>query len=194
MRFVSLVAACACVSLAACGGWKSGQANSAQGNISKDSRPPATAKASEVTNAPASNGMIMLAVPLSKDRALAVMKARHDGMEAIGDATKAIHRAQAGPDLPTIRANAAKIVQLSQQASGWFPAGTGPDVAKTRAKPDIWQNSEDFASKLRNFQGAARAFKAAAAGSDAGAINAAFGQLGGTCKACHDKYRTEEQH
>jgi hypothetical protein len=40
------------LSLAACGGWKSGQANNAQANISKDSRPPATAKGSAVTNAP----------------------------------------------------------------------------------------------------------------------------------------------
>ena len=137
---------------------------------------------------------VALAAPLSKDRALQIMKARHDGMEAIGDATKAIHRAQAGPDLPTIRSNAAKIVQLSQQASGWFPAGTGPDVGKTRAKPDIWQNSQDFAAKLRNFQAAAHAFNSAASGSDSGAINAAFSQLGGTCKACHDTYRAEEKH
>ena len=137
---------------------------------------------------------VAVAAPLAKDRALQIMKARHDGMEAIGDATKAIHRAQSVPDLPTIRSNAARIVQLSQQASGWFPAGTGPDVGKTRAKPDIWQNPQDFAVKLRNFQTAARAFNTAASGSDAGAINAAFGQLGGTCKACHDTYRAEEKH
>jgi len=47
--------ALACLSLAACGGWKSGQANSAQGNISKDSRPPATANATAVTNAPSNS-------------------------------------------------------------------------------------------------------------------------------------------
>jgi ABC-type glycerol-3-phosphate transport system substrate-binding protein len=51
MRSKSLAAAIACLALAACGGWKSGQANSAQGNISQDSRPPATANASAVTNA-----------------------------------------------------------------------------------------------------------------------------------------------
>lgn len=136
-----------------------------------------------------------LAVPLSKDRALVVMKARHDGMEAIGDATKASHRALGGtPDLATVRSNAGKLAQLSRQASGWFPAGTGPDVAKTRAKPDIWQSPEDFAGKLRNFQAAAAAFNAAARGNDVSAMNARFGDLGGTCKACHDKYRAEEQH
>ena len=193
MRFASLAAIAVCVCVAACD-WKSGQANSAQGNISKDSRPPAAAKASEVTNN-TTNAMLMLAVPLAKDKALLVMKSRHDGMHAIGDATKAIHRALGGsPDLPTVRVNAAKIAELSQQASVWFPAGTGPDVAKTRAKPDIWQSSEDFGSKLRTFQRAAAAFNAAARGNDVAAMNARFGDLGGTCKACHDKYRAEEQH
>ena len=53
-------AAFACVLLTACGGWKSGQANSAQGNISQDSRPPATGEASAVTPA---NGMSNAIVP-----------------------------------------------------------------------------------------------------------------------------------
>jgi len=177
MRFVTCAAACALGALVACGGWKSSNAISA----------PAR------TVAP-SSGMLMLAVPLSRDRALAVMKARHEGMEAIGNSSKAIHRALSDPDLPAIRSNAAKIAQLSQLASGWFPGGTGPDVAKTRAKADIWQNSEDFALKLRNFQAAARTFNAATSGNDAATINASFGDLSGTCKACHDKYRAEEQH
>lgn len=190
MRFVSCAAVCALFALAACGGWKSGQANSAQGNISKDSRPPATANSSA-----ANTSMAMLAVPVDHDRALAVMKARHDGMHMIGEAGKAVHRALgATPDLPTVRANAAKIVLLSRAASGWFPAGTGPDVAKTRAKPEIWQNAEDFAAKLRNFQASARAFDAAARGNDDGAMSARFADLNNSCKACHDKYRAEEQH
>jgi cytochrome c556 len=136
-----------------------------------------------------------LAAPLSSDRALQIMKTRHDGMHAIADSAKAIHRAlEASPDLPTVRSNAAKMVQLSQQVSHWFPAGTGPDVGKTRAKPEIWQNTEDFASKMRNFQAAARAFNAAARGNDVTAMNARFADLDGTCKACHDKYRAEEKH
>jgi cytochrome c556 len=194
MRSKLLAAAAACVSLAACNGWKSGQANSAQGNISKDNRPPATAKASVVTNNAVTNTMVMLAVPLPRDRALQVMKVRHDGMEAISDANKALHRALGASDIPAVGANAARIAQLSQQASTWFPAGTGPDVAKTRAKPDVWQNSEDFAAKLRAFQTAARALQLAAAGNNVAAMNARFADLGGACKACHDKYRAEESH
>jgi cytochrome c556 len=191
MRFVSFAAACASWSLTACGGWESGQANNAQGNISNDSRAPEAANSSAMIP---SNTMVMLAVPLSNDRAIAVMKQRHDGMHAIADSAKAIHRGLAGtPDHPTVRSNAAKLVQLSNQASHWFPAGTGPDVGKTRAKPEIWQTAEDFAAKMRNFQAAARAFNVAARGSDTAATNARFDDLDGTCKACHDKYRAEEK-
>jgi len=137
---------------------------------------------------------VMLAVPLPKDRALQVMHVRHEGMEAIGDANKAVHRALGSSDIGTVRANAAKIAQLSQQASTWFPAGTGPDVGKTRAKPDIWQSADDFAAKLRGFQTAARALQLAAGGNNVAAMNARFADLGATCKACHDKYRAEENH
>ena len=194
MRLKLLAAASVYVLLTACGGWKSGQANSAQGNISQNNRPPATAKASVVTNNGVANAMLLLAMPLPRDRALQVMKVRHDGMEAIGDANKALHRALGSSDIPTARANAAKVAQLSQQASTWFPVGTGPDVAKTRAKPDIWQNSEDFAARLRGFQTAARALQLAAGGNNIAAMNARFADLNGACKACHDKYRAEEQH
>jgi len=194
MRLKLVAATVACVSLAACGGWKSGQANNAQANISNDSRPPATANSSAMTNGTASNGMVLLAVPLSKDRALAVMHERHEGMEAISDAFKAAHRALGSSDLATVRSSAAKIADLTTKASGWFPAGTGPDVGKTRAKPEIWQNQEDFATKLRDLQVAAHSFNATAAGTDVAAINARFADLGGACKACHDKYRAEEKH
>lgn len=196
MRVTFLACACGCLALASCGGWKSGQANSAQGNISSDSRPPATAKASTVTNAVAANDMVLLAVPsVSGAEAARIMHDRHEGMKTMGDAIKTVHRALVGtPDLATVRTSAARIGQLSQQASDWFPAGTGPDVGKTGAKADIWQSPADFAAKLRNFQVAARAFNAAATGNDVAAINARFADLGGTCKACHDKYRAEIHH
>jgi hypothetical protein len=56
-KFVAAVAVC--LSVGACN-WKAGQANSAQGNISQDSRPPATGEASEVTP---ENGMTNAIMP-----------------------------------------------------------------------------------------------------------------------------------
>ena len=136
------------------------------------------------------------AAPLNKDRALAVMHERHEGMETIGKSFKALHREieASSPNVATVGASAATIANLSKKASGWFPAGTGPDVAKTGAKPEIWQNPQDFAAKLASFQKAAQAYNAIAAGSDVNAMKTGFANLSGSCKACHDKYRAEMHH
>jgi cytochrome c556 len=171
--------------LSACGGPETSQANNGQANISNSASPPATA-----------NAMVLLAAAPTKAQALAIMHERHEGMETIGKANKALHRelTAASPDLGVIRASAAKIAELSQKASGWFPKGTGPELGKTGAKPEIWQNPEDFTAKLHNFQVAAEAFNAAAASGDLNAIKSHAGDLGQGCKACHDKYRSEMHH
>ena len=196
MRSKLVAAAAACVLVTGCGSYKSGQANSSQGNISNESRPAATANASE--NAPA-NDMVMLAVPsVSGAQAAAVMHDRHEGMETIGKNFKELHRQldSTSTDLAAVRSSAAAIADLSRKASGWFPVGTGPDVGKTGAKPDIWlpQNQSDFAAKLHAFQKAAQVFNGAAAGGGVNAIKARYADLGGACKACHDKYRAEMKH
>jgi cytochrome c556 len=187
MRIASFAAATACILLAACGGPETSQANNAQANISNSAQPGGTAAASIVHNASLATGKV---------NAAAVMHERHEGMETIGKANKAIKRALDGasPDLGVVRTSAAKIADLSKKASSWFPPGTGPDVGKTGAKPQIWQTPQDFAAKLSNFQKAAQAFSAAAAGNDVTATRARYADLGGTCKACHDKYRSEMHH
>ncbi len=93
-----------------------------------------------------------------------------------------------------VKAGAAKIADLSVKASNWFQAGTGPDVGKTGAKPANWQHPDDFNAKLTAFQRAAKNFAAVSTGGDAAAAKAAYGDLGKTCKACHDTYRSEMHH
>ena len=184
-RFAYILAA-ACTTLAACGGPETSQANNSQANISNDSRP--------ADNAVGSN----LQARLSLGDAAKVMHARHEGMELIGKTGKAINRELTGsaPNLGAVHAGAARIAALSQQASNWFPAGTGPEVGKTGARAEIWlpQNHADFAAKLRDFQLAAAAFNAATAGGDITLIHARFDGLEHACKACHDKYRMDMHH
>jgi cytochrome c556 len=135
-------------------------------------------------------------VKVTGAKAAQVMHERHEGMENIGKAFKTLHREfdSSAPSAPTVRASAAQIAGLAKRSSGWFPAGTGPDVAKTGAKPEIWQNWQDFAAKLSAFQKSAQVFNAAAANGDMNAAKARYADLGGTCKACHDKYRMEMHH
>jgi cytochrome c556 len=117
-------------------------------------------------------------------------------METIGKAFKVLHRelASSSPFAPTVKSSAAQLATLAKQSSHWFPAGTGPEAGKTGARPEIWQTPQDFAAKLGTFQRAALAFNAAAASGDMNAAKARYADLGGTCKACHDKYRTEMHH
>jgi cytochrome c556 len=142
----------------------------------------------------AAAGVAFAALP--KGKALAIMRDRHEGMEKIGDTNKLLRReiSSSSPFMPAVQSGAATIAALSVKANGWFPAGTGPDVGKTGAKPEIWQSQQDFVAKLRAFQGAARNFNAAAKSGDMNAIKARYSALGATCKACHDKYRAEMQH
>ena len=142
------------------------------------------------------SGAALAAAALPQAKALAIMHERHEGMENIGKNSKAIHRALDGstPDLAAIRTSAHNIRSLSAKASGWFVRGTGPEIGKTGAKPEIWENPADFVSKMRDFQKEARAFDTAARGGDLDLIRAQYDDLGQTCKACHNKYRSEMHH
>jgi cytochrome c556 len=163
--------------VSACGGTSSSQANN---------------QSAAAMNAAA----VVAAKPLTGARALAVMHERHEGMEDIGKNNKLLRRelAASAPNLAAVRAAAATIARHSSEASRWFPRGTGPEIGKTGAKPEIWQNPQDFAAKLHNFQIAAHIFNAAAKSGNVAAIKARYSDLGGTCKACHDKYRSEMHH
>ena len=136
-----------------------------------------------------------LGAPVSGEQAKALMKERHDGMEDIGDAMKLVSRELKGesPDLARVREGAATIARLAPEVTGWFPPGTGPETGKTDAKAEIWQKPEDFAAKRDAFQKAAPAFNAAAQGNDLAAVRAAHGELGKSCKACHDLYRKKDE-
>jgi cytochrome c556 len=184
MRIASLTLAC-CLVLSGCGGPESSQGNNAQAN---------TSNSRDETQAASSN----LQVPLAGGDAAKVMHARHEGMETIGKDFKALHRQfdSPAPNLALVRTAAGQIAGLSREASGWFPAGTGPEIGKTGAKPEIWlpENKADFATKLRNFQVAAAAFNATTTRNDLAAMKARYADLGGACKACHDKYRSEMHH
>ena len=177
MRLVVLTAL-ASVSLAACG------QNASSTNETAATNTPAAAPVPPATPA---------AAPATKEEALKVMHERHEGMEQIGKSTKAIKRQldSSAPDVAEIQKAAATIADLAAKSPNWFPQGTGPDVGKTGAKPEIWQNYADFAAKDADFGKAAQAFNAAAASGNLDAIRAGFADLGKSCKACHDKYRSD---
>ncbi|QIK78223.1 cytochrome c [Sphingomonas piscis] len=132
------------------------------------------------------------ATPLQKEQALALMKERHENYEKIGKAMRAAKKSLDGNDVAGVREAAATINELAPKAATWFPAGTGPDIGKTDAKAEIWQQPEVFAKDMANLRDAASAFNQAAQGSDIGAMTAAHAKLGGTCKSCHERFKERD--
>ena len=191
MRFLGFVVAGAALLLAGCGDWKTGQANSSQGNIANESRVPETANASAV--APANNMMLLAAAP-PKDQALKIMHDRHEAMEGLGKAMKTLHREldSAKPDINVIRAQTATMAAEAAKIPSQFPAGTGPDVGKTRAKPEIWKQQQLFVQRSKQFLAAAQAIDAAAKAGDVNKVMALHENVDKACKACHDPFRAPE--
>ncbi|EED32745.1 cytochrome c, class II [gamma proteobacterium NOR5-3] len=70
--------------------------------------------------------------------------------------------------------------------------GPGSDKGTTRAKPEIWENTDDFLEKYAALQSAAEGLLAAAQSGDRSAIGGAIKETGGTCKACHDEYKAKD--
>lgn len=123
------------------------------------------------------------------------IEARQGQLKKLGSAFKTISdQSKAGePDLAAIQSAAASAVAETATMKDWFPAGTGPESGvETDALPAIWESPEDFNAKIDDFRAAAAQLKTAADGGDLETITAAFRATGGSCKACHDKYRLDD--
>ncbi len=131
--------------------------------------------------------------PATKEEALKIMHERHEGMEKIGKATKTIKRTleSPSPDLADDPEGRGDDRRPCRQVADLVPAR---HRTRRRQDPrqarDLAEADPDFAAKDRDFRKAAQAFNATAASGNLDAIKAGFADLGKTCKACHDKYRT----
>ncbi len=78
---------------------------------------------------------------------------------------------------------AGKLVSL-------FPKDSG--TGDTKALPAIWMDWDDFQAKAKNFEAAAKNLQqVAASGADLAAVQTAYGAVGASCGACHEKYRAK---
>ncbi len=68
----------------------------------------------------------------------------------------------------------------------------GSEEGRTRAKPDIWLNIDDFNAKLADLRREAASLAEVAKAGDRAAIQAQFVATGKTCKACHDEYKAKD--
>ena len=83
----------------------------------------------------------------------------------------------------------ARVAHIAPMLLEGFPVGSG--VGKTESKPEIWTNWTDFQAKMKAFETESTALATLAKGGDFEKIKVQFGKVGGTCKACHDKYKLD---
>ncbi|MGD2019708.1 MAG: cytochrome c [Thiohalocapsa sp.] len=75
-----------------------------------------------------------------------------------------------------------------------YGPGTDKDIGdvKTRVKPELFTEQEEVGKVARNFiQAANNMAEVASMAESQDDVKAAFGELGESCKACHDKFRKD---
>ncbi len=126
---------------------------------------------------------------------LATVVARQEYYKALGGVMKPMGELAKNFDAEQAKVQTALLVTaLSKDVLPLYVPGTSDaDLpGKTRAMAKIWDNLEDVTAKNQALQDAAKVVVAAAEAGDGAAFAAAYAQLGGTCKSCHDAYRVPE--
>ncbi|HSD67599.1 MAG TPA: cytochrome c [Vicinamibacteria bacterium] len=112
---------------------------------------------------------------------------RHMAMETVNDAAKplfAMAKKAAPFDAAVVKQSATTIAESLEKAAALFPPGSGG--GESLAKPEVWADAAGFEKTMKDAQAAAVALQSVA---DEAAFAPALRALGGSCKACHDKYR-----
>lgn len=150
----------------------------------------------EQASAPTSNAEASATNASVPANAAQILHDRHENYERMGRAMKGISTQlkSESPAVAEIQQHSATIAGYAPQVPSWFPAGTGPEAGRTRAKPEIWSDPQGFAAAVQRFQQAAAQFDAAARSGDLAAIRAAMPALGSSCSNCHDTYRGPDDH
>lgn len=85
---------------------------------------------------------------------------------------------------------AARLAQIAPMIAEGFPADS-QSGAPTDAKPEIWQNMDDFKSRAAELERVTAKFAQTAKSGDLKLIAAGLGEVGNSCKGCHEKYRAD---
>lgn len=95
-------------------------------------------------------------------------------------------------DAAAAQTAADNLVLLAEydKAHLFVPGTSSADVDGSRALPKIWEDFPGVQAKLADFN-AAIANMDVEAGKGRAEMTAALGQLGGSCKGCHDDYRAK---
>ncbi|HEY3153417.1 MAG TPA: cytochrome c [Candidatus Binatia bacterium] len=119
-----------------------------------------------------------------------VIEKRQDAMKGNSANAKAIKAAVESKDYATVEVKAKDIMGTADKIPSLFPKGS--TTGKTKAKPEIWEKSEDFGKAAKNLSKAAGELAAAAKSGDDAAVGTKVKALGDACGACHKQFRAEK--
>jgi cytochrome c556 len=95
-------------------------------------------------------------------------------------------------DAAQVKAAANAIAAVANSGMGaLFSPGTEKSIGdqKTAVKPELFTNTPQVVKLSGDFATAANALVKAADSGDVAAVKAAYGDVGKSCKACHDDFR-----
>jgi cytochrome c556 len=119
---------------------------------------------------------------------------RKEFMKSVGAAAKASNEMIKGDRPFDAKVAAENLTKVSAGVADFtksFPKGSETG-GETTAAPKIWEDTKDFEARAGELGTAAgKAAAEAAKGPDA--FKAAWGDVGKTCKACHDIYRVPKK-
>jgi cytochrome c556 len=107
------------------------------------------------------------------------------------------HFGRLGPvvkgERPYDKDEVARNVAIAEQMSHlpWAGFVAGSDKGETRAKAEIWTEAAKFKAASDKMLQEMDKLSGAAKSGDLNAIKAQFGEVGKSCKGCHDAYRKE---
>lgn len=159
--------------LAACGGQNSSSAPATSAPAAAETSAPATASGSALSPKEAVKEREKLMESFKKD-------AGTMGKMVKGETPYDAAAFQAAAD--NLAANADKP---------W--AHYTPESAneESEAKPEVWSKPDEFKQAIEKFTAAAAALKTAAASGKLDDVKKPFGDVGQSCKSCHDTFRAD---
>ena len=123
------------------------------------------------------------------------IEARQEHMKAMGAQLGVLGKMAQGETDYDADAASAAATELSAlavaltEAEGWWPEGSDTESgADTKALPAIWENMDDFESKMDDLVTASAAMEEVA-GDGLEAVQGQMRGIGGACGACHSDYR-----
>ena len=135
-------------------------------------------------------GILALAVSTQVFAQADVIQKRQDAMKGNSAAAKAIKGAVETKDYATVEAKAKDIMGTADKIVSLFPKGS--TTGKTKAKPEIWEKSDDFSKAAKNLSKAASELASAAKAGNADDVDVKVKALGEACNSCHKQFRAEK--